>query len=1447
MTEQLIQHVLGVNNPVVLNKQGQQERGGNSLLDFSPTGVARSRQVILDSLNASPTFAWQIRTFGSSPIMTIDPLEVIAARDAENKTGVLTLSQETRSEDVLGWSIGPFAVVVNTSAKTIQKRKPIGQRRGTTRGYTNADGAKVEFLGNADLSAEGTLWHEWGHSFWARLTGWHNMFKGISQRPDAPGTRKSRVDYMFPGVKDSEQLATFIKETFDASGFIPYSSSNFSGVVEMIDKARRDIARRGDDESDFISLLNNYDAQVSIGKWKPELSDSLTETISARYPYLVETLAPLIRVKYGTSSRQEQFSELNILFVTSDKAQRSKYLSPELESIMAYVFGLKSDPSEGDYPRPWDERSGLASRSTARQQSIDTVSERVHSGRELFVRNSSPRRRLDAVSYSDGMMNVSVGNYRFSSPDGIPSWEKAYESWNDWQDNWRMRYVSSEIMGLDSLSPQSDARPWQSLTNNHLLKGDVSTASPEVKKDIQKSAMMTISLMNEISNGGYASDSPIYRSVNNVADDSVLGSAQVGTSLSMPLTSFTPDYAGVVDFSKNSDQTTLSDALASDNKNVIIKLMPGVSVVNAPVTKPTADKDGRIVNMPIESITAGQFVVRSIKNENGFDVIELEQTEVVDPILGSRSNNGKQKAIDNKRNAELTEKMTESLNSLSEKKETLRDADGVDAKNKASDDVSFEARRYETIMRSLRSHNDTVDKLDTPTTIGGLASSSRMEDRAERHGVSLDAFNDEAYDADDVEWSSNDWSFGKTNKVMAGDVVVVRTRDDGKKEILTIERKSGPFRGALSLPGGLQDEGEDLYETAEREMLEEVNVSPSDATGRRILGQVETKDWDPRFVEGGRIAGIRFDITDQQSSVVKAGDDANKFNWVDVEEMSTGKYPIAFGHASWLAESFADDPVLGPRFAVLAEASRIRNQRLMKKIDEKRREAGVKEFGDMPDPSLPYPTTTEGVNTGFASASSSDRNISPPTQALGPMIKMLGDNIDYLNTNSFKDNQSGQDLNGAWAEEMVQKLKRGKITHSEAMDLYLALTRIADKDSRSNDSVGDAFERRTLLNSARRMITGNDQYKVERYTRDGKPSWAVYRGSDYLGDYDSEIEATRVARNSVEERSTSGLASSNESSINWDSLYGEGPSGYIPDIREELEGYLTPGAIDSIEKWTNDIRWPKAYLEEVTSEDYSDHYDVLQSRLIEAGFPEVVTITRRGTPDSRGNIRNGSAFEGWRGGNDDNKYSYGLDKTVFVSQVPRENIIGVGSLEEGEFFYRNDGVITLSEDGRMPETPSRTVRGKSEEWVDLATKSFTSDAPSFSAKSLNYTKPELRNRIKNRIMAGSKGGNPGQWSARKAQLLAIAYREAGGGYRGGLRKTQRSLKKWTREKWTTSDGKPAIRKGGTRRYLPSTAWSRLTPAQRAATNRKKISGSRQGNQFVANTRSAANASRRARD
>lgn len=62
-----------------------------------------------------------------------------------------------------------------------------------------------------------------------------------------------------------------------------------------------------------------------------------------------------------------------------------------------------------------------------------------------------------------------------------------------------------------------------------------------------------------------------------------------------------------------------------------------------------------------------------------------------------------------------------------------------------------------------------------------------------------------------------------------------------------------------------------------------------------------------------------------------------------------------------------------------------------------------------------------------------------------------------------------------------------------------------------------------------------------------------------------------------------------------------------------------------------------------------------------------------------------------------------------------------------------------------------------------------------------------------------------------------------------LAKSQKSLKKWTDEKWRTSDGKPSK---GKKRYLPDKAWDALSPGEKAATNRAKAEGNKKGKQFV---------------
>lgn len=122
-----------------------------------------------------------------------------------------------------------------------------------------------------------------------------------------------------------------------------------------------------------------------------------------------------------------------------------------------------------------------------------------------------------------------------------------------------------------------------------------------------------------------------------------------------------------------------------------------------------------------------------------------------------------------------------------------------------------------------------------------------------------------------------------------------------------------------------------------------------------------------------------------------------------------------------------------------------------------------------------------------------------------------------------------------------------------------------------------------------------------------------------------------------------------------------------------------------------------------------------------------------------------------------------------------------------------------------------------------------------------YTKPDLRERLKEEIKRSSKGGSRGQWSARKSQLLTHEYEKQGGGYKtkGKRSSAQRSLKSWTDEKWQTQSGAARARHGRvTDRYLPKKAWDRLTPSEKRSTERKKREGSKAGHQFVSNTAAA---------
>jgi hypothetical protein len=108
--------------------------------------------------------------------------------------------------------------------------------------------------------------------------------------------------------------------------------------------------------------------------------------------------------------------------------------------------------------------------------------------------------------------------------------------------------------------------------------------------------------------------------------------------------------------------------------------------------------------------------------------------------------------------------------------------------------------------------------------------------------------------------------------------------------------------------------------------------------------------------------------------------------------------------------------------------------------------------------------------------------------------------------------------------------------------------------------------------------------------------------------------------------------------------------------------------------------------------------------------------------------------------------------------------------------------------------------------------------------------PAKWKRIVAAVKAGTKGGDAGQWSARKAQLAVQKYKKAGGGYEG-KKSSSNSLSKWTKQKWGTASGEKSKDTGEA--YFPKAAVEALKKAGKyqKATAQKKAA-TKAGKQFA---------------
>ena len=120
--------------------------------------------------------------------------------------------------------------------------------------------------------------------------------------------------------------------------------------------------------------------------------------------------------------------------------------------------------------------------------------------------------------------------------------------------------------------------------------------------------------------------------------------------------------------------------------------------------------------------------------------------------------------------------------------------------------------------------------------------------------------------------------------------------------------------------------------------------------------------------------------------------------------------------------------------------------------------------------------------------------------------------------------------------------------------------------------------------------------------------------------------------------------------------------------------------------------------------------------------------------------------------------------------------------------------------------------------------------------SAKKTDPELWEKVKTDVTQGDKGGKPGQWSARKAQMAVQEYKHEGGGYEG-KKSDDNHLVQWQEEDWGTKSGQPSGETG--ERYLPKAARDQLTKQEYKRTSDKKRRDTKQGHQHSAQPKDVA--------
>ena len=496
------------------------------------------------------------------------------------------------------------------------------------------------------------------------------------------GDRMSRASYLYPNLSIDEALErmNYAKESTSQSSLsiIPQPIRVFARFREIarlkaqavhglgsqeeadirarIDAYKDEIIQRGRDRvlnnpelgEDWLKMAMafsglDYDKEDDIDfyvwkyGWDPVEMENTWRGLAEDYPFVFgDSQMPFAGLAglYAHTNPQETWAEMGALMAQPDADYRDEYITPEMTASYLYILGEHDNPfSPFGMEKPWERpenRSDSASRAQKVEKARDAVIKRASNalGNIASTQELSESRRVTISKGSEGHIYFSLGDYKFRIPsyDLMPDISEAYTEWAS-DSHYDMQHISGMMMGIKTASDRPSFLVGRAGIATLLNNGNVSELDENTLIDLRSSASRAKRMMDEIRDSETYSSVPLYHTMARLSDKNELLTAEVGSTVHMPLTSFSPVItpAELID---------IRPGMGYEGENsAIIKLAIGASVFDSNLLE-NVNHDGEWRDIPIESITSGRFKVVSKTEKNGVTTIEIEHTDVFDADKG---------------------------------------------------------------------------------------------------------------------------------------------------------------------------------------------------------------------------------------------------------------------------------------------------------------------------------------------------------------------------------------------------------------------------------------------------------------------------------------------------------------------------------------------------------------------------------------------------------------------------------------------------------------------------------------------------------------------------------------------------------------------------------------------------------------------------------------------